>query len=96
MLYHTMIGNHTMSASLTRIDDVPDDVRVHHIDELPHNHQEWIRELIQEESSIQNWGEKVSELASEYTVIKYTDYYLLDVPYLGSTHQAGSKSNSAV
>lgn len=73
-----------MTATFTRIDQIPEDIRVHHVDELPEHHRKSLYRLAGSDVGPRQRAELASELADEYTVIKHTDYFLVDVPLLGS------------
>lgn len=83
-----------MSVTFTRVETVPANARVHHIDELSGEQQQALHQLV-EDKGIPSPDPDVAAELTQYDIVKYTDYYRIDsIGIVGANQPSQSRAVS--
>lgn len=69
----------TEPITVSRVDRVPANARIHHYDELPERAKNHLPRLIEADASNVTASERVAAAFEEYDHVKFTDYYRITV-----------------
>ncbi|UHQ95190.1 hypothetical protein [Haloterrigena alkaliphila] len=69
----------TERITVSQVDRVPADARIHHYDELPERAKNHLPRLVKADASNVTASERLAAVFEEYDHVKFTDYYRITV-----------------